>query len=140
MNTNRKSAIIVGVLYIIGTVAGVLSVVFTQSTLNDADYLVKLSANGNQLITGALFVLIMGLALALIPVVMFPILKRYNEVLALGYVVFRGALETFTVYCYCHRLATPGQRQPRIRKRGSAGCFQFASAGQPVTKGCGDQF
>ena len=96
MNTNRKSAIIVGVLYIIGTVAGVLSVVFTQSTLNDADYLVKLSANGNQLITGALFVLIMGLALALIPVVMFPILKRYNEVLALGYVVFRGALETFT--------------------------------------------
>ncbi|MFN2126571.1 MAG: hypothetical protein ACK2TU_01825 [Anaerolineales bacterium] len=33
---------------------------------------------------GALFVLMMGLALAIVPVIMFPILKRYNEVLALG--------------------------------------------------------
>ena len=30
MNTNRKTAIIVGVLFIIGTVAGILSVVFTS--------------------------------------------------------------------------------------------------------------
>ena len=36
----------------------------------------------------------MGLALALVPIVLFPLLKKYNEVLALGYVVFRGALET----------------------------------------------
>jgi hypothetical protein len=96
LNTNRKTAIIVGVLYIIGTVTGVLSVVFTQPILDDADYLIKVSANGNQIIMGALFVLTMGLALAMVPVVMFPILKKHNEVLALGYVVFRGALETAT--------------------------------------------
>ena len=94
--TYRKTAGTVGVLYIIGTVAGVLSVVFTGSILGDPNYLVKVSANANQIITGALFVLIMGLALAMVPVVIFPILKKYNEVLALGYVVFRGALETVT--------------------------------------------
>ena len=94
MNTNRKTAIIVGVLFIIGTVAGILSVVFTGSILGDPDYLIKISANENQIIIGALFVLIMGLALAMVPVVMFPIFKKQNEVLALGYVVFRGALET----------------------------------------------
>ena len=38
----------------------------------------------------------MGLALAMVPVMMFPILKKHNEALALGYVVFRGALETVT--------------------------------------------
>jgi hypothetical protein len=38
----------------------------------------------------------MGLALAMVPVMMFPILKKQNETLALGYVVFRGALETVT--------------------------------------------
>jgi amino acid permease len=38
----------------------------------------------------------MGLALALVPVMLFPILKKQNEALALGYVVFRGALETVT--------------------------------------------
>ena len=30
----------------------------------------------------------------MVPVMMFPILKKYNEVLALGYVIFRGGLET----------------------------------------------
>jgi len=38
----------------------------------------------------------MGLALAMVPVMLFPIFKKYNEVLALGYVVFRGALEAVT--------------------------------------------
>ena len=93
---SRKTAIIVGVLYIIGTVAGVLSLVFAGSILNDPDYLMKVSANENQIITGALFVLMMGLALALVPVMMFPILKKHHEGLAAGYVVFRGALETFS--------------------------------------------
>jgi hypothetical protein len=36
----------------------------------------------------------MGFALAMVPVVMFPVFRKYNEVLALGCVVFRGALET----------------------------------------------
>jgi len=35
----------------------------------------------------------MGLALALVPVVLYPIARTHNEPLALGYVVFRGALE-----------------------------------------------
>jgi hypothetical protein len=92
--THRKTAVIVGVLYIIGTVSGILSVVFSTSILNGADFLSKISANENQFVIAALFVLLMGLALALVPVVLFPILKKQNEALALGYVVFRGALET----------------------------------------------
>ena len=38
--TNRTTAIIVGILYILGTVAGILSVVFTQPILGDPDFLV----------------------------------------------------------------------------------------------------
>lgn len=97
LGTGRKTAIIVGVLYIIGTVAGVLSLVFAGSILNAPDYLIKISANENRIITGALFVLLMGLALALVPVMMFPILKKQHEGLAVGYVIFRGALEAV---CY----------------------------------------
>jgi len=92
MNTNRNTARIVGVLFIIGTVAGVLSAVFAGSILSDPNYLIKVSVN-NQIIIGALFVLIMGLALAMVPVMMFPIFRKYDETLALGSVVFRGALE-----------------------------------------------
>jgi hypothetical protein len=94
--TNRKTAIIVGVLYIIGTLAGILSLVFTGPIRERPDFLTQVSTNPNQVVLGALFVLTMGLALAIVPVMMFPILKRYNEALAVGYVVFRGALETVT--------------------------------------------
>jgi hypothetical protein len=97
MNPNRKAAIIVGVLFIIGTVAGILSGVVTGPFLTGQDYLLQINENQNRLVAGALLVLLMGLALALVPIVMFPIFKKTNETLAVGYVVFRGALETV---CY----------------------------------------
>lgn len=93
MSINRNIAKIVGSLFIIGTVAGVLSVVFTNPILGDPNYLTKISANENQIVIGAFFVLTMGLALAMVPVMLFPVLKKYNEALALGAVVFRGVLE-----------------------------------------------
>ena len=91
--TNRNTTIVVGVLYTIGTVAGILSLVLTGPILESPDYLLQVSMNPNQIVLGALCVLIMGLALAMVPVMMFPILKSYNGALAVGYVVFRGALE-----------------------------------------------
>jgi len=93
MNNYRKTAIIVGVLYIIGTVSGILSMAFS-GPLREAGYLGSIAVNPNQIVVAALFVLLMGLALALVPIMLFPLLRKYNEVLALGYVVFRGALET----------------------------------------------
>ena len=50
MNANKIAPRIVGVLFIIGTVAGILSLVFAASTLDDPDYLVKISENENQMV------------------------------------------------------------------------------------------
>ena len=97
---HRKSAILVGVLFILGDIAGVLSYVVTGGLLDGPDALTTIAANQSHLALGALLVLIMGLALAMIPLVMYPIFKRYNEVLALGTVVFRGALETVAYMAY----------------------------------------
>jgi len=96
MNANKKTARAVGALFIIGTVAGILSRVVTGPIQNSQDYLVSVPANETRLVVGALFVLMMGLALAMVPVLMFPILRKHNETLALGYVVFRGGLEAVT--------------------------------------------
>lgn len=90
----ERTARIVGGLFIIGTVAGVLSVVVTAPLLEDPDYLVEIAENPDRMAIGALCVLVMGVALALIPVALFPLLKEQSEALALGYVVFRGGLET----------------------------------------------
>ena len=96
MKNNRSTAVIVGVLFIIGTVSGILSAVVTGSILSAADYLTQVATNETQIITGAFFVLLMGFSLAMVPVMMFPIFKKQNEALALGAVIFRGPLEAAT--------------------------------------------
>ena len=99
----KSTARIVGILYIIGTVAGALSTSFLK-VRNEPDYLAKIAENPNSLVIGAILVLIMGFALAMIPVFMFPILRKHSEVAGVGYVIFRGALETCSyiigVVCY----------------------------------------
>jgi hypothetical protein len=92
---NRYIAIIVGILYIIGTVVGILSLVFTGGLLEGSDYLSNVAAHANQAQLAALLILTMGIALAFIPALMFPILKKLSEPLAISYIIFRGALETF---------------------------------------------
>ena len=93
MNSVNSTARSVGALYIIGTVAGILSLAVTGPVRNTQDYLTSVAANETRLVVGALCIITMGLALAMIPIVLFPILRRHNEALALGYVVFRGGLE-----------------------------------------------
>ena len=94
--TFRKTSIIVGVLFIIGTVAGISSGIVTGPVLGASDYLAQVAANERSIISGALLVLVMGFPLAMIPVMMFPIFRKTNEPLALGAVVFRGVLEAVT--------------------------------------------
>ena len=89
MNSNRKAAIIVGVLFITATVAGILSVVFSGSILDAPDYLIKVSANESRVIIGALFVLIMAFACTGIAIWLYPVIRKHNEALALGSVGFR---------------------------------------------------
>ena len=89
MISNRKTATIVGVLFIIATIAGVLSVVLLGPILNSPDYLANISANSTPLIIVVLLDLIMITAIVSIPIFLFPILKMQSKSVALGYVVFR---------------------------------------------------
>jgi hypothetical protein len=93
MSADRKAAIWIGVLYIIGTVALVLSLVVMGGLLAGPAYLAQVAAQPNQVAIGAVLALLAGFALAMVPVVFWPVGRRYSETLAMGYVVFRGALE-----------------------------------------------
>jgi hypothetical protein len=86
MNSNRKTARIVGVLFITATVASSLSFAIFDPILNAPDILVNVSANITQVIIGVLLLLIDCAAVVAIPVMLVPIFKKHNEALALGYV------------------------------------------------------
>ena len=86
MNSNKKTAKIVGVLFITATVAAVLgTVVFIGPILNAPDYLTNISANENRLLIGVLFELITAVAVAGTGIALYPIFREHNEALALGY-------------------------------------------------------
>jgi hypothetical protein len=93
MNTYKKTAVLVGLFFIIGTVSGVLSVIFLGSFLEDPEYLANIALNNISIISGVLCILTMGFSLTMVPILLYPIFKSYNAVLAMGAVVFRGALE-----------------------------------------------
>ena len=91
MNTYRKTGIIVGVLFLTATVMGMLGDSLGGSILNAPDYLMNVYPNRTQVVIAVLISFILGLAVVGIAVLLFPILKKHNEPLALGYVSIRTA-------------------------------------------------
>jgi hypothetical protein len=94
--SNRKTAVMVGILFIIGTVSGILSGAVTAPIRAGSTYPLNVSASETQWISGTLFIMLMGLSLAMMPVLLYPIFKKHNEVLAFGAVLFRGAIEAIS--------------------------------------------
>lgn len=94
MIADRKAAILAGILYFLGIIAGALSVV---PVIDTPDYLFQISANVSQVTSGASFQFLMTAAYLGMAITLYPILKKYNESLALGYVGFRIVAVAFIV-------------------------------------------
>ncbi len=94
MREHRAAATTAGILYITGTVAGVFSVVGSAPVRDARDPLAYAVEHSGAVVTAGLLVLVMGLSLAFVPVVLFRVLRPIGEVLALGYLIVRGAIET----------------------------------------------
>jgi hypothetical protein len=73
-----------------------VSYFFTGEMTSAHECLVRIASDDKQFIVGSLFVLLMGFSLAFIPIILYPALSKHNKALALGYVIFRGAIETVT--------------------------------------------
>jgi len=88
MNTNKKTARIVGILFLLGF-SGAITAKLTGPILKAQDYLVQVSANEFQILLGVFFQFIMAVACAGIGISLYPIIKKYNPGLAIGAVGFR---------------------------------------------------
>lgn len=94
MNADRKASRLAGILYILGIVAGVLSVV---PVIDVSDYLTQISAHAGQVASGAFFQFLMTAAYVGMAITLYPILKKHNESLALGYIGSRLVAAAFIV-------------------------------------------
>jgi hypothetical protein len=89
VDSTRRTALIAGVLFLITYITAIpAAFLLYPPVLNDANYIVGAGAD-TRVALGALLEVILIIANVGTAVVLFPILKRQNEALALGYVSAR---------------------------------------------------
>jgi Domain of unknown function (DUF4386) len=89
MTSTRKTATIVGLLFLTQTVAFIIAEQLITGVLKRPNYLIGVSEDANALTLGGLFAAVSGVAVVGIAVLLFPLLKPTSEPLALGYVCER---------------------------------------------------
>ena len=88
VSTNKTTARIAGILFIIATAASLLSLTFL-GPLDAPDYLTKVSENVGRVGVGVLLLFIAAFTSAAIALSLYPVLRRHREGLAIGAVGFR---------------------------------------------------
>jgi len=89
MNSQRLSEILIGTLFLLATLSYMSGDSLVQPLLSSSDYLQTLYPKRSEATVGVLLMLLTALSNVTIGVMLFPILKRYNETVALFYVVGR---------------------------------------------------
>jgi hypothetical protein len=89
MNSNKRIAKIVGILFIIATVTSSLSIWITEPIFEATNVLKAFFDKSSQISLAGIFMLVDAISVAFIAILLFPILKKKNESLALGYVGMR---------------------------------------------------
>lgn len=86
MNSNNKISKIAGILIILGIVSGILSIV---SSVESDNFLNEVYPNKNQVLIGAIFQFLLVPIYIGFSLVLYPVLKKYNTTLSIGFVGFR---------------------------------------------------
>jgi hypothetical protein len=98
MNSEKMTARIVGVLFIVASAAPILTYLPLAFIIDKAPgYLSDISAKETQVMIGVLFELIWALAVLGIPIMLFPILKKFNEAGAIGFLGLRFIESVVTI-------------------------------------------
>lgn len=88
MNSERRTALVAGLFYLITFVASIPAVFLLAPVLDNADYIVSAGAD-TRVIWGCFLDLVNALACIGTAVALFPVVKRQNEAVALGFVTSR---------------------------------------------------
>lgn len=105
MNANRKTAIVVGVLFIVALVFNLVASSIMDPILSVPEYLSLAHPNRYQIIIGNLLNISAALAMMFIPISLFYVVREQDRNLLLGYVVFRSLEGILFIYMAIRTLA-----------------------------------
>ncbi len=112
MKSNRSNAIAAGILFIIAAVAAMTGRILYGPILVDPEYIIKGTAHEAQVLWGAFFEILTAFAVIGTPIALFPVLRKYNQGMAIATVSFRlleatmiivGILSLLTIVTLSHQ-------------------------------------
>jgi hypothetical protein len=89
MTSTRRTAIVAGVFFLITEVTAIAGVLLYGSVLGMPDFIVSTTADDTGVRAGAFLEVLLAIAVVGTAVTLYPIVKRQNEGMALGYVAGR---------------------------------------------------
>lgn len=89
MQNERKISKLVGWLFIAASVSAVSSAILLGSVMSEPDLLARIAENKTGVILSALMQIVLVVSVVAIPVVLYPILEKHNNMVARGYLVSR---------------------------------------------------
>ncbi len=151
MNTYRKNAVMTGILYFLGTAFGVSSGLIGGKVIASVisgvppvgvDMLSLAAADSSRITWGALLTFMMAISLVGMTVFLYPVVRKASRELAMGLVLFRGALEgvfyMFTTLTFLTLLAVgntyvaAGSDSAVLQTIGNL-LYQFANLTAPIS-------
>jgi hypothetical protein len=90
MMSDRQAARVAGLLFITATVPFSLSVALLAPVLESADYLTQLANNPSRVSVGVLLEIVNHVSVVAISIVLYPVLRRSSQRVAVGYVAARS--------------------------------------------------
>jgi hypothetical protein len=130
MGSDRTTAFVTGLLFIITYITSIPALLLFDPVLNDVDYIVSAGAD-NRLFLGAFLELILIIANIGTAVVLFPILRRQSERFALGFVAARIMESAFIAVGILSVLAVVTLRQD-FQGAGGTDAESLVIAGQAL--------
>lgn len=132
MTPSRRTAAIVGVLFIVATVGFLVGQAIHGPVLESSDYLDRAYPQRSTVVAGALVELFSVLAIPLIPVALYPVLRPRHETLAIGYLSFRTIEATLIVVSLVGSLSLIDVSRDHLDVGGAAGATFYGAVGGAV--------
>lgn len=130
MSSSRRTALVAGVWFVITFIASIPALLLYEPVLKHADYVVGGGAD-KRIFLGAFLEIVTAIANIATAVVLFPILKRQSESIALGYVASRVLESTVIVVGLISVLSVVTLRQD-IGGAGAADSGSLVIAGRSL--------
>lgn len=121
--SQKNTARLVGLLFILATVTLFIGQAFYSPIIGSPDYLEVTYPNRMTVITGLLIEFLGVVGLIFIPILLYPFLRIYNQVLAWGYISLRLFETMLLTFAQITKLSIIGLSQNYLASNGDASYF-----------------